>query len=163
MNFKGLRCTSILVFATMESNWSGAIRAFWDDASIGTSNLATKSVGELMGRNFTLTLPLPRRCACPDVIQYRTSYLLRVWVTGMLLPRFFAPLLQTPDFEVRYFFFSHTSQQTFTAHVLPRVLPSRQVPSNSRPTHPIVDRTGYRGLEGTPSGSTPEAIGGSSS
>jgi hypothetical protein len=39
-------------FATLESSWSGAVLAFWDNAA----NVAAKSVGKSISRRFTLTL-----------------------------------------------------------------------------------------------------------
>jgi hypothetical protein len=109
--FQKARCTSILVFATLESSWSGAIWAFGIMFPLDVK-FGRQVCRRINGQEIYIDTPLPRRRACPDVIQ--TPYILppSCVVTGLLLPRFSAPLCKRPTSRSGISF-GHTSQRDF--------------------------------------------------
>ena len=106
-----------------------------------TSNLAAKVCRRINGHEIYIDTPLPRRRACPDVIQHHLPPL--CVVTGLPLPRFSAPLCKRPTSRSGVSFGRTASE--LSPHVLPRV--HRGKCPQLQTCHSIVDRTGYRGLD----------------
>ena len=89
---------------------------FWDNASIGHQIWPPKSVGELMGMGFTLTL------LCLGTLLDPTPYILPpscVVTVDCFFPDFSAPLCKRPTSSSGVSF-GHTAGR-LSPHVLPRV------------------------------------------